>query len=78
MTMGHDTGSLSPGDRLCKLEELHEPGGACEDQRCKLWDAMTSLRERVKALEIKLLIGGAVLGVLGPLAAQWIFKRMGG
>lgn len=76
--MGHETGSLSPGERITNLERLHAQGGACEDQRCALWKAMTSLRERVKALEIKLLIGGAVLGVLGPLAAQWIFKRMGG
>lgn len=76
--MTRETGSLSVGDRLERIEEQHEPGGQCEGQRVKLWDAMTSLRERVKALEIKLLIGGAVLGVLGPLAAQYIFKRLGG
>ena len=74
--MSHDTGSLSPGDRLDKLESLHESGGACDEKRCEMWKAITALRIKVNALETKLLIGGTVIGICGPLLAQWLFRML--
>lgn len=60
--------------RLSRLEAIHEPDGSCEKHRCEFWKELTRLRDRVTRLEMKLLIGGSIIGVLGPLAAQWLFQ----
>jgi hypothetical protein len=67
-------GDLNVGERLKKLEALHESGGVCEQHRADLWRALTQLRERLARLETKLLLFGSAIGIAGPLAAQLIWE----
>lgn len=86
--MPHDTGSLSAGDRLERLEDIHAPGGPCEDHRAKCWrklDELTErlgvLSERLTRLEVKILavliVGQAVATVLVQVALA-VWKGKGG
>lgn len=62
--------------RVSALEELHEQGGTCDEKRCEIWRELNKLRERVKGIETKLMIFGAVLSVAGPLLANWLSKHL--
>ena len=62
--------------RLERLETRHDVGGACDNNRTETWKEIGKIRERITALEVKLLIGGAVVSVLGPMLANWISKKL--
>jgi hypothetical protein len=62
-----------------RLEEIHETGGACERNRCDLWNAINDLREKISSMRIQLtLILSAFTFVstfLANLAFWYITKK---
>lgn len=84
----HDTGSLSVGDRLKRLEDVHAQGGPCEDKRSELWKQADELKalcaalsERLTRLEVKILavlIVGQFLATLLVQVGLALWKAKGG
>lgn len=69
--MVHDTGSLSAGDRLERLEEVHSPKGACEERHGEIWQAIGNLRERMKAVEVKIAIYAGLGAAFGAALVEF-------
>ena len=63
--------------RVEEMERIHGKGGPCDQSVSRLWNGIEEMGKRVTALEIKLYILGAVISIIGPLAAQWIGKHIG-
>lgn len=84
----HDTGSLSAGERIARLEEVHAQGGACEEKRSELWQQIdrlnsvaAALSERLTRLEVKILavlIVGQVVVTFAVQLGLAIWKGKGG
>ena len=68
--MSETDGSLSVGQRIRKLEEMHEQGGPCETHRCDVWEKLNALTERLTRLEVKLVAVIAVSQVLVTVLVQ--------
>jgi hypothetical protein len=62
--------------RLKEQERIHNRGGPCEEQACRVWGSIEKLTERLTAIEVKMYVLFSVIGVIGPLVAQWIGKKV--
>lgn len=62
--------------RLREQERIHNKGGPCEEQSCRTWNAIEKLAERLTAIEVKMYVLFSIIGVIGPLLAQYIGKKI--
>jgi hypothetical protein len=62
--------------RLKEQERIHSRGGPCDEQTQCVWKAFERLAERLTAIEVKMYVLFSVIGVIGPLLAQYIGKKI--
>jgi hypothetical protein len=63
--------------RMKEQERIHNRGGPCEEQACRVWGSIERLTERLTAIEVKMYVLFSVIGVVGPLLAQFIGRKIG-
>ena len=68
--MAHDTGSLTAGDRLDALEEIHDPDGSCARNRSKFWEEIGKLNDRLTRMEVKLMMAVAISNIVVTIIVQ--------